>query len=369
MTDSKVAEGLRPSNRVQRVLISSTSWFIGEFAGDDLLITHAWPSLGNRAARQRMLADRNARGAFVAAFLTDDYEKAPGVVVPQYAGYGEMFAAGMSVLFGKRFDAHGSLQNDGIFNLPDLSAFSTFTDPELPQNNHRPRKTLPVLLNLEEVTRLYPVWTGTRDIPALHAFDAACRFYMRALQSSEHDPEQAYLHLITAGEIISEAQYPAGGRLLDPDLEDLLQRIEKDLPDGKAAGSALRKRLFEIKRRFVTTFMDYIDQPFFEGGEAEAAFWCFQPDRFKASIGAAYDLRSRFVHTGQSFAGWVEPSHRLNDVQGGQPIVNDKDLRKILERAPTLLGLERATRYLILRFGQARLGLDLTPPPPPETTA
>ncbi|MGH1557383.1 hypothetical protein ACRAWD_05255 [Caulobacter segnis] len=55
----------------------------------------------------------------MAAFLTDDYEKAPGVVVPQYAGYGEMFAAGMSVLFGKRFDAHGSLQNDGIFNLPD----------------------------------------------------------------------------------------------------------------------------------------------------------------------------------------------------------------------------------------------------------
>ena len=49
--------------------------------------------------------------------------------------------------------------------------------------------------------------------------------------------------------------------------------------------------------------------------------------------------------------------------------VCDKDLRKILERAPTLLGLERATRYLILRFGQARLGLDLTPPPPPETTA
>ncbi|MGH1557382.1 hypothetical protein ACRAWD_05250 [Caulobacter segnis] len=101
---------------------------------------------------------------------------------------------------------------------------------------------------------------------------------MRALQSSEHDPEQAYLHLITAGEIISEAQYPAGGRLLDPDLEAVLQRIEKDLPDGKAAASTLRKRLFEIKRRFVTTFMDYIDQPFFEGGEAEAAFWCFQPD-------------------------------------------------------------------------------------------
>lgn len=158
-------------------------------------------------------------------------------------------------------------------------------------------------------------------------------------------------------------------RGIDPELEALLQRIEKDLPDGKAAGSTLRKRLFEIKRRFVTTFVDYIDQPFFDGGEAEAAFWCFQPDSFKASIGAAYDLRSRFVHTGQSFAGWVEPSHRLNDVQGGQPVVNDKDLRKILERAPTILGLERATRYLILRFGQARLGLDLTPPPPPETTA
>lgn len=363
MTETKSAESLRASSRVQRVLISTTSWFISEFVEQDLLITHAWPSFGDRAARSRMLADRNARGAFVAAFSTDDYEKAPGVVVPQYGGYGEMFASGMSVLFGKRFDAHGSLQNDGIFHLPDLSAFSTFSRPELPQNAHRPRKDIAIPLNLEEVRRLYPVWTGATDIVALNAFDAASRFYMRALQNSEHDPEQAYLHRITAGEIIAEAHYPTGGKLLDPELEAVLQRIEKELKDGEAASKALRGRLYEIKRRFVTTFTDHIDAPFFEGSEADQAFWGFKADAFKASISAAYDLRSRFVHTGQSFGGWVEPTHHINDIQGGQPVVQDKEVAKILFRAPTVVGLERATRYLILRFAEARLGLDLTLPP------
>lgn len=166
---------------MQRVLISTTSWFISEFVEQDLLITHAWPSFGDRAARSRMLADRNARGAFVAAFSTEDYEKAPGVMVLQYAGYGEMFAAGKSVLFGKRFDAHGSPQNEGQFHLPDLA------------------------------------------------------------------------------------------------------------------------------------------------------------------------------------------THHINDVQGGQPVVEDKDVQKMLARVPTIMGLERATRYMILRFAQTRLGLDLAPTPEAES--
>lgn len=369
LTEPVIAsEGLRPSSRVQRVLISSTAWFIDEFVHEDLLITHAWPSYGDRAGRRRMLSDANSRGAFVAAFTTEDYEKAPGVVVPQFAGYGEMFAAGLSVLFGKRFDAHGTLQNDGQFTLPDLSVFSTFSQRDLPHNAHKARKDIPIPLNLKEVRRLYPVWTAASDAAALHAFDAAARFYMRALQNIEHDPEQAYLHLITAGEIVSEAQYPKGGALLDPDLEAMLQRVEKDLEGGKTVATALRKRLFEVKRRFVTTFTDYIDAIFFEGSEAEHAFWGFQPESFKAAIGAAYDLRSRFVHTGQSFGGWVEAFHRLNDVQGGKPVVQDKELGKTLGNAPTIIGLERATRYMILRFAQDRLALDLSLParPPPE---
>jgi hypothetical protein len=39
-----------------------------------------------------------------------------------------------------------------------------------------------------------------------------------------------------------------------------------------------------------------------------------------------------------------------NEVQTGKPVVNDRELSKILEHAPTLVGLERVVRYCLYQF-------------------
>lgn len=73
-------------------------------------------------------------------------------------------------------------------------------------------------------------------------------------------------------------------------------------------------------------------------------------ESFRSAIAAAYDLRSRYVHTGVPFGGWI--SFWQNEVQIGRPVVEDKELGKILALAPTFTGLERVIRYCILRFAQ-----------------
>jgi len=66
---------------------------------------------------------------------------------------------------------------------------------------------------------------------------------------------------------------------------------------------------------------------------------------------AAYDLRSKYVHTGQPFGSWVRPrGQTIEEVQVGRPVVTSADLAKTLADAPTLVGLERVLRYALLRF-------------------
>jgi len=74
----------------------------------------------------------------------------------------------------------------------------------------------------------------------------------------------------------------------------------------------------------------------------------------KNSIGAAYDLRSRYVHTGGSFGNWISLSlGGINhEVPFGKPVVEDEEFEKILAIAPTYVGLERVVRYCLLTFAK-----------------
>lgn len=56
-----------------------------------------------------------------------------------------------------------------------------------------------------------------------------------------------------------------------------------------------------------------------------------------------------------NFGGWVAPRGKDNaEVQSGKPIVEDKEYGRILEWAPTYVGLERTIRYGLLRFALDR---------------
>jgi len=73
-------------------------------------------------------------------------------------------------------------------------------------------------------------------------------------------------------------------------------------------------------------------------------------DDFEQRIGAAYDLRSMYTHTGVPFGNWIRPDNRAEDVQLGNPVVGDKEYARVLARAPRFCGLERVIRYSILKL-------------------
>jgi Apea-like HEPN len=350
---------MKPDDTLQKILFSTTSRFVGEFESDGILITHAWPSFSNRLAHYRMDETPISRSAYILAFRTARYERKPGVPEPDYEPFGDLVAALASVLYGKRFDTHGSLEMSGRFGLPDLTAFSGFSNLNLAFNSHHPRADLPVPLNLTEMQRLVSVlWTDNPPVGA-HIFHGACRFYLRALQNAELDPEVAYLNLITAGEILSNAPKFKNTDVLDSQAKTVLSDIENGYSGGAKAAKIVRGRLRQVKRLYVGALMKLQDPSFFERREAKHEFEALKANDHEQALSAAYDLRSRYLHTGITFGGWVRPGRDNAECQLGRPVVVDKEMAKILYRAPTFCGLERLTRYALLKFGQS-LGIDLT---------
>lgn len=357
MENKEEVGSLRPNERVQKLLLSTPAHFVGEFDTPNILISHAWPPL--YTGRPRWFGgneDSLKRTAIVLAFRTPPPPApAPGVMVPNYENAGEIVASALSVLFGKRFDSHGPFEMSGSFGMPELSAFATPCEPNLRHNDGRPRADRAVPLNLSEISRIAGLLSGLNKDPRVAAFHSAAKFYRRALMTIEVDPESAYLNLITAGEIVSNFHALTEEEALDCHARAVLSRIEKESPDGVRLAGFLRTRLRGIKRRFVSAIVAMVDDSFFNSREAETQWGSFQKDNFRKRIGAAYDLRSRFVHSGYPFGRWINRDMTKFEVQLGRPIVPDKEMAKVLAWAPLFSGLERVLRYVLLTFA-AELG-------------
>lgn len=366
----KVLAPLDPHEHVQKHLISTTARMNDDFVSPNVVAREAYPSLGHHAAHTKRSRE-GGRTAITLSFRAVPPADLPKVMIPNYDHVGEMMCAYLAVLYGKRFDSHGPYEGAGLFYLPDMRALDAFADPELPTNSGQPRADFPVPLSLKEIDRLSELmFFDAGRSPEASVFRNASKFYLRALQSAEADVEVAYLHLITSGEILSAAADIAPDQLLDAQTRHMLSRIEVGLADGPAVAKTLRGKMRSIRRRFVRTFADLTDAAFFERGEAEHVWARHRSDRFLKTLGAAYDLRSRYVHTGKGFGARVQSRGSAPaDVQAGRAIDDDKDFATILAAAPTFAGLERIVRYGLLRFAKARLGVrldDLTGAPPDQ---
>lgn len=351
---------LRPDDSIQKLLLSTPAHFVGEFDTPNMLITHAWPPL--YTGRRQWFGqggDSLSRTAIILAFRTPPpQEPAPGVIIPNYENAGEIAASALSVLFGKKFENHGPFEMSGSFGMPDLTAFATPCEPRLRQNDGRPRVDRPVPLNLEEVRRIAPILGAPRDDHRVATFLSAARFYRRALLLIESDPEGAYLNLITAGEIISNFHELTDEEGLDEEARSALARVAKEMEGGEKVAGFLRGRLRGIKRRFVNAITSMVDDPFFDRWEAESQWGSFKKDDFARRIAAAYDLRSKFVHSGYPFGHWINLHMSQYEVQIGEPVVADKEMAKILAKAPLFSGLERVIRYVLLTMA-GELGADV----------
>jgi hypothetical protein len=339
---------LRPPETVQKLLLSSPAHFIAEFETDDFVLTHAW-DFEHRSHDERSLLYRTY---FILSFATAPIGKAPGVVIPDYSPTGDVMCAFMAVLFGKRFDHHGAVEMTGHFRVPDLTAASDLCEPARPYHGKKLRVDYPVSLDLRELARFRVLIDGKMgDAMLSEAFQTAALFYARALRTVNRDPEVAYLHLITACERIAETA-PLDGIELEAVIETALTRIELELRDGARVARLFRRRMRQLKRRFAAALVHHLDDEFFHRSEAENIWASLHARDFPRAAAAAYDLRSRYVHTGISFGSWIKPSYDNAERQAGRPVVRDREMAKILDRAPTFIGLERLTRVLLLKCAE-----------------
>ena len=345
---------LRPPKNFTKCLISTPCRLVGEYESEDILFTLAWPELmAPNARRTQYLAGPTHRRFLIASLETessseDETRSGP---IPNHHWLGDFFAVCLSVFFGKRFDHHGLVETQGMFCIPAYDSIREISVFNLAPYNSEPRIDLEIELNLSKLNMISPLIRVTEPNSAVDTFFTAGNFYLQALRIVEEQPEVAYLDLVTAGEILSNYFKFSEEHLYGEDLKELLEEIRSQLPDGEKKANKIKSRLFQVRHRFKLTLRRFLNTSFFTKSESKNNFGAFTEDNITASIVAAYDLRSRYVHTGERFGTWIHSlEHFGAEKQIGTPIVEDKSYKKILERAPTFIGLERIIRYCLLAF-------------------
>jgi predicted nucleic acid-binding protein len=347
--------GLVPPETVERLLLSSTARFTGEYTSEGIAFTHAWPGFYDPAGGARFNAGPFSRNAFVLSFAVPEVPRVAGQMIPRYEPTGETICSLLSLLYGKRFDAHGAIQHHGGFFLPHLEQFNRPSMVALPQNDHRQRTDIPVPLELRQIAKIRPLlFQQYNDQEKAFALFGAAKFYWQALQTAERDAEVAYLHLITAGEILASAHRSESADQLDEEVRAVLDKVKQHVPCGEKAVRILANRMRGIKRRFRSTVEDLLDDDFF-AANPESVLGKFGKDRNSLSklVSAAYDIRSQYVHSGHAFGGWIAPRGDCSEeIRHGMP--------EDVKAAPTYVGLERVIRYCLVRFaGRHQLLVDV----------
>jgi hypothetical protein len=360
---------LKPENTVGKVLISTTSRFVGELLNEEFVLAHAWPDFGDRDRMVRGLSENQlCRNFFVASFETPPPVRVGNRLdLPDCTRYGNEICSCLSVLFGKRFDNHGCFESSGRYHAPANLDREPTLNPKHPIHNHKPRPDLGIQLNLAEFARILPVLDGSSQIaPALkQSFLTAARFYWLSLREFDADPERAFLDLVTCGEVVANAKHLETADLLDSQTKADLDRIENELPDGAGVRRRITGRLRQVRRGFVRALLGPLNQHFFNGSEALDALHRLTPDNAERSLEAAYDVRSQYVHGGCHFGDSVR-GLMYEDIVPCFRSDYEKSFVSLILKSTTFLGLERVLRFgLLSLLHQSGVAIDgrLVPDP------
>ncbi len=222
--------------------------------------------------------------------------------------------------------------------------------------------------DLKEVSRLRCIsrtvcWTDSFR----NHFEVASRFYGRALRNWERDPEGAYLHLVSAIEVASHVVAFDHDQLLDNETRQMLLKLQKireahgsAQEDCMAVETFLRSRLKQVKRIFVETVLMHLDAGFYLTAEDGTTWGCFTPETIRQNVAGAYDLRSRYLHRGERFGRYVTTAWAgRGEIPIGRLQAEDAEFSRVVSRAPTIAGMERIVRYVLLKLGYRNGGVVL----------
>ena len=75
-----------------------------------------------------------------------------------------------------------------------------------------------------------------------------------------------------------------------------------------------------MRRKIAKTIENLVDPQFFDGSDVDQTAALHSID-IKKRVLAAYDLRSKYVHTGITFGSWINRS--TEEIQLGKPVLAD----------------------------------------------
>ena len=328
-------------------LISTPCSFLHSYESERLVISQISSNAGDSAYYGHPGPFQHH---FYALQVPVSQEEQPGVF--RWDLYPDDVVAILSLFFGKRILHHGPIWLPPFWSLPELQSVRPNSYHSLEFYSGEHSKTPRREPDWREVARLSGQIRGLEARSEISSrMTVAAKAYAESLTLLPFDRELAYFRLIQAlesvidpGEFTEEERYSH-----DASLMAHLEWLESlDDPRGKKVASFLRSRLYQIKRSVILWVSRHIRDDFYstEPGAITSV-------NLMKALSGAYDLRSRYVHTGEDFGVWIDPARgRCEGLEtvprGFSEICPDKTLRKTLQKAPSYLGLERLVRYLLV---------------------
>ncbi|MGE7191744.1 hypothetical protein [Lysinibacillus fusiformis] len=352
MSHSNSSE-LQPKQNIQKVLVSTPAHFVGSYQSNVTSIELSFQTSSVLFSR-----DENpfTRSYMVISFYVEQ-EYGLGNRILDIDALGDDYCTLLSILYGKEFINHGALEAHGIHQLPNINnpINNLYNYPQY-NNNERVDLEIPLDLKYFHLVENIMIYQPLKINPeSQRMILTAGKFYNRALGVFPNESELAYLDLITCGEMISNFMNIEYTDEIIYD-ENLMRTFNKilEIDNGEKIVRDLKKRLFQVKRRFVYALKFILNDSFFENSELTETYngelGRLNKENIETILKAAYDLRSHYVHSGIQFGKSVWSFHHFNETMIGRPYGYDKTVSKIIFKSPTFIGLERIMRYSLLRI-------------------
>lgn len=340
---------VKKDNTLHKYLISTSAKVVGKYESENVSIDLSFPDSVFHSEDSPY-----SRTYMVVTICIPPHGSPEEPITANRSYYGEIFSLLLSILYGKEFKYHGLLETYGMHRLPNMN-----NEPNpyytLPFYNSTPRIDLEIPLDLEKFVLIENIiiseYTSVTEEFRKKIF-AAGRFYSRAIRIFPNEPELAYLDLITCGEIISSFYDNkfTDDELYDDQLLKYFKEIET-LKNGKAIANNIKKRLYQVKRKFTTSLLKNLNEEFFSKTEIinGNGYGRLTKENIESVIKAGYDLRSHYVHEGLEFGFFVTPhTNYFNELVIISSEGVDPKVAKVIKNSPSFLGLERIMRFSLL---------------------
>jgi hypothetical protein len=259
----------------------------------------------------------------------------------------------LALLFGKAFSMDG-LRQSGIHPMLPLVTFPQYRLRGHPCMNEHVRADYPADLYIGVSDAWLPQFLdllqGANQDKGL-AFVRSLGFYAQGVRDYDTDAVAAFLAFVSAIESLAQGTEFTQHELASPDIDGWIRRIREVFGPEEAERLVgfLNESLSRSTRRFLGLLSRLVGSEFFgrldTGVETSSRM---SEEKFRPSMTRLYSLRSRFLHAGLPIG--EEFLEFFRGAMWETAPGSGADYRLGESGLPTLLFMERVTRYILLRF-------------------